>query len=325
MIVPVIIFGMVALSFAVSITIKYATRQKEKYDRDKAIQEKYEKRYRNLMSNENGETGVMWSPYYSFQENFKAEMAMKQRVLDMPQLTFERWLTFYNNKPEAWTIQKDEDRIFANIPYYTQEIQHENKYGKTITTTNYVPIFWENATEMRKYREWVETEYQGGRAAVFEKAREKNMRTLIDIVEADIKANRAQTEAELAKMRDEIRTSTPRKEPLTLKLSNGVEVPVEPTYQGMPITKYNGQATAAYALESRVSTPSLKDQNGEPLKVIIVEHEQDLAPYQNCIYISQDTGKQYLSMQGRLVEISQRNYMNQAKQANPFGIVKCSY
>ena len=38
-----------------------------------------------------------------------------------------------------------------------------------------------------------------------------------------------------------------KKEPVKLRLSDGTEVDVAPTYQGMNITKYNGHDTASFA------------------------------------------------------------------------------
>lgn len=215
----------------------------------------FESKYKQLL--QNGDTDyyapVVWSPYYSFEHNKigedMAEKAMKQRVLDMPQLTFDRWLTFYNNKPDAWVIQKDESRKFANIPYYQKTTQHEDKRGKMRDFTTFVPVFWESAEEMKKYRDWVEEQYQHGKAAIYDQERAKNMKILAEQVQADLDEKVARHEAELKKMREEIQKPKEQevKEPMKLRLSDGTEVAVDPTYQGMPITKYNGQATAQYA------------------------------------------------------------------------------
>lgn len=237
------------IAFGISLMTK-SKREKKKAKRELYP---YEQLYKKLM--QNGDTDYyaprIWSPYYSFEDNNigkdMAQKAMKQRILDMPQLTFERWLTFYNNKPEAWVIQKDEDRMLANIPYYQKTTQHEDKRGHMKDFTVFVPTFWTNAEEMKKYRDWVETEYQSGKAAEFEQLRDKNMKILVDHMQEDIAARRAYAEAELQKMREQIQQPVEeKKEPVKLRLSDGTEVDVAPTYQGQPITKYNGHDTASY-------------------------------------------------------------------------------
>ena len=171
-----------------------------------------------------------------------ARKAMKQRILDMPQLTFERWLTFYNTKPASWVIQKDESREFANIPYYQKTTQHEDKKGKMREFTVFVPVFWKNAEEMKKYREWVENEYQSGNAAEFEQMRDHNMKILADYMQSDINERRAYAQAELDKMREQNKQAIQeQKQKRELRLSDGTVVPIEKTYQSMPIVKYNGQ------------------------------------------------------------------------------------
>ena len=210
----------------------------------------FKRQYNELMRNGDVSGPVVWSPYYSFESSKigsdMAEKAMKQRVLDMPQLTFDRWLTFYNNKPEAWVIQKEQQRVFANIPYYEKTTQHEDKKGKIRDFTVFLPVFWESPEEMKKYRDWVENEYQRGNAAIFEQQRDKNMKLFVDQMQEDVAARRAQAQAEIDKLREQTKQvlQKPKKE---LRLSDGTVIPVENTYQGMPITKYNGHDTASYA------------------------------------------------------------------------------
>ena len=67
-----------------------------------------------------------WFPYFTFSED-EARRIHSQDVMTMPQLTFDRWLVFYNNKPECWTIQTNEKLKWCNIPYYTKVIEHKYK------------------------------------------------------------------------------------------------------------------------------------------------------------------------------------------------------
>lgn len=240
------------MAFGINLMLKSKKELKEA----RRIAMTYQKEYDKLM--QNGDTDyyapVVWSPYYSFDDDIygrdMAQKAMKQRILDMPQFTFERWLTFYNNKPEAWVIQKDESRKFANIPYYQKTVQHEDKRGKMRESTVFLPVFWENAEEMQKYREWVEEQYQKGNAAVYAQARDKNMKIFVEQMQEDIQSRRAIAEAELQKLREQTKQEIQKakeEKPVKLRLSDGTEVDVAPTYQGMNITKYNGHDTATYA------------------------------------------------------------------------------
>ena len=179
----------------------------------------YKSQYEELLYNSDSRCEV-WSPYSSFESVHDAENAMKMRVLDMPQFTFERWLTLYNNKPEAWVIEKKEYKHFANIPYYQKTTVHTDKRGHEKESTTYLPIFWTSAAELQKYREWVEKEYQYGKAAEFERNREKNMKQLVGYIQED-----------LQRLHDAIQTAplTTEKKNIVLKLSDGTEVEVPPT------------------------------------------------------------------------------------------------
>ena len=225
----------------------------------------FRRQYNELMRNGDVSGPVVWSPYYSFESSKigadMAEKAMKQRILDMPQLTFDRWLTFYNNKPEAWVIQKEQQRIFANIPYYEKTTQHEDKKGKMRDFTVFLPVFWESPEEMKKYRDWVENEYQRGNAAVFEQQRDKNMKLFVDQMQEDVQARRAQAQAEIDKLREQTRQVL-QKQKKELRLSDGTVVPVEKTYQSMPIVKYDGRDVTGQTLP----TTPLSDYSYRTLK-----------------------------------------------------------
>lgn len=240
------------IGFAATLLVKL----KIQADKEARIDKVYEREYASLM--QNGDTSYyapcIWSPYYSFDDSEAgknmAKKAMQQRVLDMPQLTFERWLNFYNNKPEAWVIQKEENRKFANIPYYAKITQHATKDGKMKDFKIFIPVFWKNGHEMRLYREWVEEQYQKGNAAVFDQQRDKNMRIFVDQMQEDIQERRTMAEAEIQKLREQTKQEIKKvkeEKPVKLRLSDGTEVDVAPTYHGMTITKYNGHDTASYA------------------------------------------------------------------------------
>ena len=159
--------------------------------------------------------GKKWIPLYSFPPE-QAVLIHCQDVITMPQLTFDRWLTFYNNKPECWTIQTDESKRWCDIPYYTKVTEYKNKQGKPRQNISIVPIFWESPEEMKKYRDWVETKYEYGKAQVFENARNKQLNELAGYINEDITERKKKLEEELNKARKEI----------TLRLSDGSEMKI---------------------------------------------------------------------------------------------------
>lgn len=162
----------------------------------------------------NAELKTIWYPYQSFPDAMDAKKACQQKVIEMPQLTFDRWLTFYNNKPECWVIQKDEWKSFADIPYYVKINEHEDRKGRIKRTFSFVPTYWISPEEKQKYREWVETQYEYGKAQVYENARNAKLKELVGYIEEDINERRKVFEKELEEAKSD----------MTLQLSDGTKV-----------------------------------------------------------------------------------------------------
>ncbi len=157
-----------------------------------------------------------WFPSFTFSVD-EAKRIHSQDVITMPQLTFDRWLVLYNNKPECWTIQTNEKLSWCNIPYYTKVTEHKykNEVKKDISI---IPIFWKSPEEMKKYRDWVEKEYEFGNAQIFENIRNNQLKELTNYISDDIAARRKELEKEVNEARKEI----------SLKFSDGTEVKIGP-------------------------------------------------------------------------------------------------
>jgi len=164
----------------------------------------------------NSELFLTWSPYQSFPTRAEAQEAYQQKVVEMPQLTFERWLTFYNNKPECWVIQRNEMQQCADVPYYVKVNKHEDKRGKIKESLSFVPTYWINAEEKQKYRRWVEEKYEFGDAQIYENARDAKLKELVGYIEEDINDRRKVFEKELEEVKKDI----------TLRLSDGTNVTI---------------------------------------------------------------------------------------------------
>ena len=162
-----------------------------------------------------------WSPIYSFEDNVKgraaADKAYSQDVMTMPQLTFDRWRTFYDNKPECWVIQRDETRRWCNIPYYVKINQHKDKYGNVTETVTFLPTYWIDEVELKKYRDWVENDFENGKAKLFSNERDRKLKELTGYISEDLQERRRVFDQELEEAKKQI----------TLRLSDGTEVTVD--------------------------------------------------------------------------------------------------
>lgn len=155
-----------------------------------------------------------WIPYFTFPED-EAKKIHNQDVITMPQLTFDRWLVLYNNKPECWTVQTNEKLGWCDIPYYTKVTEHTYK-DKVKKDISIIPIFWKSPEEIKKYRDWVENEYEFGKAQIFENLRDNQLKELTNYISDDIAARRKELEKEVNEARKEI----------SLKLNDGTEVKI---------------------------------------------------------------------------------------------------
>lgn len=183
----------------------------------KEEKEKIKNEYKTYLSN-----GVWCSISSSMANSLAFPEDRTQRIVDMPRLTFERWLTFYNLNPENWVIQKIKT---TDIPYYAKL----NEDKKWIV----LPIFWSSPEEMGKYRDWVKNVYQYGDARIYQQKQEENYKKLVELVENDIKEKQDKVQQDLLNMRKELlatkgKDTTPTEEEaeVTLSLSDGTSYKV---------------------------------------------------------------------------------------------------
>ncbi len=168
---------------------------------DKLINKKEQKKeiensYNAYLSNK---YDYCWHPIGLMPSELAFPEDKTQHVMNMPRLTFERWLTFYNLNPKSWIIPTNADvysSFYSDIPYYAK--LNENK--KWIV----LPIFWSSPEEMGKYRDWLENVYQCGDARICQQKQEENYKKLIELVENDIKERQNQVQQDLLNMRKEL-------------------------------------------------------------------------------------------------------------------------
>ena len=191
-----LIISFIVLGIILS-TVIWISHQCDKLVDKKEQKKALENSYKVYLSNEYGYR--VWHPIDSIANKLAFPKDKTQRIVDMPRLTFERWLTFYNLNPENWFIQTTNDvysSFYMDIPYYAKL----NEDKKWIV----LPIFWSSPEEMGKYRDWLENVYQRGNACIHQRKQEENYKKLVEIVENDIKERQNKVQQDLLKMRKEL-------------------------------------------------------------------------------------------------------------------------
>ena len=122
-------------------------------------------------------------------------------IRNIPQLSFEQWLTFYNSAPERWEINLRQCDYactrFCAIPAYQK--------GKV-----YIDTFWESPEDLYKFMQWQNNEYQKGDAAIFENERAKRLSKLAKCLKEDIAEKNKQVQKELDALEKEVVASMPK-------------------------------------------------------------------------------------------------------------------
>ena len=194
---PLVIATVISAMFGIGNIMDLIYNNSKETKAQKAKKEEIENNYKAYLSNEYGYR--VWHPIGSIANKLAFPADKTQRVVDMPRLTFERWLTFYNLNPENWFIQTSTDfysSLLMDIPYYAKL----NEDKKWII----LPVFWSSPEEMGKYRDWLENEYQRGDARIYQQRQEESYKRLVNLVENDIKERQDKVQQDLLNMRKEL-------------------------------------------------------------------------------------------------------------------------
>ena len=138
-------------------------------------------------------------------------------IKELPQMTFERWLTFYNTNPDNWDMKEFATHLeFPNqnssstkydylIPTYYKTIVHKGHDGRVreIKNTVGIPVFWSSPDEMVKFDHWYVHEYKQGKAAGYERKRDESLEQLAKYLQEDINERRAQILRDYEKVVDQ--------------------------------------------------------------------------------------------------------------------------
>ena len=126
-------------------------------------------------------------------------------IRNIPRLSFEQWLTFYNSSPEHWRINLNE----YSLPYYYD-------YGNCCIFPNYIKgkvdvnIVWETPDDLHKFIMWQRNEYKNGDAAIFEEERTRQMSKLTKALREDIKQRHDKAQKEIEELEKQIVANMPK-------------------------------------------------------------------------------------------------------------------
>lgn len=150
-------------------------------------------------------------------------------IKELPQLTFDRWLTFYNTNPANWDMEKFATHLdlgkYATttsydylIPTYYKTTVHNGR-AREIENTIGIPIFWSSPEEMVKFDHWFKNEYSQGKAAGYELKRDEAMEQLAKYLQEDVNERRAQIMREYEKVVNETQRVKVENSNITLDLN----------------------------------------------------------------------------------------------------------
>ncbi len=195
-----IFFGVPALILggaAISVTIEEAIKKKREAEH---IQEQFKNLYNKIL-----------------QSNYHDRLTGDQgQIKELPQLTFAKFLTFYNTNPENWDIEMcytnvTKDKRFNHfLPTYYKQQKHIDKKGKiSYIATVGIPIFWSDPEEMQKFEEWLKGDYAVGNVAGYQRERDAKTLKLAEMLQEDVKERQKKIQEDYARIVDSVVVPVP--------------------------------------------------------------------------------------------------------------------
>lgn len=132
-------------------------------------------------------------------------------IKKVPQVSFERFLKLYEVSPEKWIITEDSCSYTEYFPIYVQ--------GNVE-----IPLFWETGEDLQKYREWVKEKFAKGEAALYQQARDENMKLLTKFIKEDLERKRKRAEEEIAELEAQVKKECEQ----TKKKQKEIQLTLEP-------------------------------------------------------------------------------------------------
>lgn len=130
-------------------------------------------------------------------------------VKKIAQVSFERFLTLYEISPEKWIIEDDSYSYNQYFPVYVEGSyiidNHDSSAHINKLEDIGIPLFWETGEDLQKYKEWVKEKFSKGEAALYQQARDENLKQLTKCIREDLERKRKRAEEEMAELEAQVK------------------------------------------------------------------------------------------------------------------------
>lgn len=123
----------------------------------------------------------------------------KYEIINLPQLSFDRWLTLFNASAENWIINVNQSDKGCVCPVY----HHKKQVYAT---------YWETSENLYKFQQWVENEYEQGKSANFQQQRDKQLTKLTKALQEDIANKQDEARRQIDALEQQVRSAMPEKQ-----------------------------------------------------------------------------------------------------------------
>lgn len=123
----------------------------------------------------------------------------RYEIINLPQLSFDRWLTLFNASAENWIINVNQSDKGCACPIY----HHKKQVYAT---------YWETPEDLYKFQQWVENEYEQGKSANFQQQRDKQLAKLTKALQEDIANKQEEARRQMDALEQQVRDAMPEKQ-----------------------------------------------------------------------------------------------------------------
>ena len=123
----------------------------------------------------------------------------RYKIIDFPQLSFDRWLTLFNASAENWNINVNQSDEGCICPVY----HHKKQVYAT---------YWETPEDLYKFQQWVENEYKQGKSTNFQQQRDKQLSELTKALQEDIANKQEEARRQIDALEQQVRDAMPEKQ-----------------------------------------------------------------------------------------------------------------
>lgn len=123
----------------------------------------------------------------------------RYKIINFPQLSFDRWLTLFNASAENWTINVNQSDKGCVCPIY----HHKKQFYAT---------YWETPEDLYKFQQWIENEYKQGKSTNFQQQRDEQLAKLTKALQEDIANKQEEARRQIDALEQQVRDAMPEKQ-----------------------------------------------------------------------------------------------------------------